>query len=140
MVALGLLAYALGGEGASMVLGMVFTIRMVAYVGIAPIAGDFVDGVNRRARLVTLDVIRAGAALCLPFVTEVWQIYVLIFLLQSASAGAAAALRLWPKEDPKVLEHTHDNLPLDHPHLKRHRRHAHRFVVDDNHPRWALHL
>lgn len=86
-VALGLLAFDLAGDGAAMVLGAVFTIKMVAYVGIAPIAGAFADRLNRRALLVGLDVIRAGAALCLPFVTEVWQVYVLIFLLQSASAG-----------------------------------------------------
>uniref|UniRef100_UPI00399BEC13 MFS transporter n=1 Tax=Roseovarius halophilus (ex Wu et al. 2025) TaxID=3376060 RepID=UPI00399BEC13 len=86
-VALGLLAYDLAGEGAAMVLGTVFTIKMVAYVGIAPIAGAFADKVNRRALLVGLDVVRAAAALCLPFVTEVWQVYVLIFLLQSASAA-----------------------------------------------------
>lgn len=86
-VALGLLAYDIAGDGAAMVLGMVFTIKMIAYVGIAPIAGAFADRANRRALLVTLDVIRAGVALCLPFVTEVWQVYVLIFLLQSASAA-----------------------------------------------------
>lgn len=86
-VALGLLAYDLAGDRAAMVLGAVFTIKMVAYVGIAPIAGAFADRVNRRALLVGLDVIRAGAALCLPFVTEIWQVYVLIFLLQSASAA-----------------------------------------------------
>ena len=86
-VALGLLAYDLAGDGAAMVLGTVFTIKMVAYVGIAPIAGAFADRVNRRALLVGLDVVRVVAALCLPFVTEVWQIYVLIFLLQSASAA-----------------------------------------------------
>lgn len=86
-VALGLLAYDLAGDGAAMVLGTVFTIKMVAYVGIAPIAGAFADRVNRRAFLVALDVVRAGAALCLPFVTEVWQVYVLIFVLQSASAA-----------------------------------------------------
>ena len=86
-VALGLLAYDLAGDSAAMVLGTVFTIKMVAYVGIAPIAGAFADKVNRRALLVGLDVVRAGAALCLPFVTEVWQVYVLIFLLQSASAA-----------------------------------------------------
>ncbi|WP_370276590.1 MFS transporter [Roseovarius indicus] len=86
-VALGLLAYDLARDGAAMVLGTVFTIKMVAYVGIAPVAGAFADRVNRRVLLVTLDVIRAGAALCLPFVTEVWQVYVLIFLLQSASAA-----------------------------------------------------
>src|SRR6056297_1004637 len=86
-VALGLLAYDLAGDGAAMVLGTVFTIKMVAYVGIAPIAGAVADKVNRRALLVGLDVVRAGAALCLPFVTEVWQVYVLIFVLQSASAA-----------------------------------------------------
>lgn len=86
-VALGLLAYDLAGDGAAMVLGTVFTIKMVAYVGIVPIAGAFVDRVNRRVLLVAADVVRGGAALCLPFVTEVWQVYVLIFLLQSASAA-----------------------------------------------------
>jgi H+ antiporter protein len=86
-VALGLLAYDLAGDNASMVLGTVFTIKMVAYVGIAPLAGAFADRVPRRAFLVVLDLVRAGAALCLPFVTEVWQVYVLIFLLQSASAA-----------------------------------------------------
>lgn len=86
-VALGVLAYDLAGDGAAIVLGTVFTIKMVAYVGIAPIAGAFADRVNRRALLVALDLVRGAAALCLPFVTEVWQVYVLIFLLQSASAA-----------------------------------------------------
>lgn len=86
-VALGLLAYDLAGDSAAMVLGTVFTIKMVAYVGVAPIAGAFSNRVPRRAFLVALDLVRAGVALCLPFVTEVWQVYVLIFLLQSASAA-----------------------------------------------------
>src|SRR6056297_2924623 len=78
-VALGLLAFDLAGDAAAMVLGTVFTIKMVAYVGIAPIAGAFADRVPRRALLVTLDLVRAGVALALPFVTEIWQVYVLIF-------------------------------------------------------------
>lgn len=86
-VALGLLAYDLAGDGAAIVLGTVFAIKMVAYVGIAPIAGAFADRANRRTLLVALDLVRAGTALLLPFVTEIWQVYVLIFLLQSASAA-----------------------------------------------------
>lgn len=86
-MALGLLAYDLSGDQAAMVLGTIFTIKMVAYVGIAPIAGAFTDRVPRRAMLVSLDLLRAAVALALPFVTEVWQVYVLIFLLQSASAA-----------------------------------------------------
>lgn len=34
-----------------------------------------------------MDLVRAAAALALPFVTEIWQIYCLIFLLQAASAA-----------------------------------------------------
>ncbi|HDZ81580.1 MAG TPA: MFS transporter [Roseobacter sp.] len=86
-VALGLLAYDLAGERAGLVLGAVFTIKMLAYVGIAPIAGAFANRWPRRKMLVSLDLIRAAVALCLPFVSEVWQVYILIFVLQSASAA-----------------------------------------------------
>lgn len=86
-IALGLLAFDLSGERAGLVLGTIFTIKMVAYVGIAPIAGAFANRWPRRTMLVSLDLVRAVVALCLPFVTEIWQIYVLIFALQSASAA-----------------------------------------------------
>lgn len=36
---------------------------------------------------MTMDLIRAPVAIALPFVTQVWQIYLLIFLLQAASAA-----------------------------------------------------
>ena len=86
-VALGLLAFDLASGDAAMVLGTVFAIKMIAYVGIAPIAGAFADRAPRRTLLVALDLTRAGVALCLPFVTEIWQVYILIFVLQSASAA-----------------------------------------------------
>jgi len=86
-VALGLLAYDIAGPDAGAVLGTALAIKMIAYVGVAPVAAAFAERVPRRAMLVTLDLIRAAVALLLPFVTEVWQVYVLIFVLQSASAG-----------------------------------------------------
>ena len=86
-VALGLLAFELAGAEAGAVLGTALAIKMVAYVGIAPIASAFAERLPRRAMLVGLDLVRAAVAVLLPFVTEVWQVYVLIFLLQSASAG-----------------------------------------------------
>ena len=86
-IALALLAWDLAGPDARMVLGTALAIKMVAYVGLAPVAAALTQQVLRRAMLITLDLIRAGIALMLPFVTEVWQIYVLIFLLQAASAG-----------------------------------------------------
>ncbi|AJW47410.1 major facilitator transporter [Ralstonia mannitolilytica] len=86
-VALGLLAYDLAGADAGSVLGTALAIKMVAYVGIAPVVGAFANRLPRRAFLVSMDLIRAGVAISLPFVTQVWQIYILIFLLQSASAA-----------------------------------------------------
>ena len=86
-VALGLLAYDLAGANAGAVLGTALAIKMIAYVGVAPIAAAFAERLPRRAMLVSLDLIRAGIALMLPFIDQVWQIYVLIFVLQSASAA-----------------------------------------------------
>ena len=56
------------------------------------------------------------------------------------AVGVVAVLWLWPAHDPEAFAHSHDNLPLDHPHLMGHRHHTHRFVVDENHPRWAAKL
>jgi len=92
-VALGLLAWQLAGEDAGLVLGTAMAIKMVAYVTLAPVAAALAERLPRRAFLVTLDLIRAGVVLFLPFVTEVWQIYVLIFLLQAASAGFTPAFQ-----------------------------------------------
>jgi Na+/melibiose symporter-like transporter len=86
-VALGLLAYDLAGADAGLVLGTALAIKMIAYVGVAPVAGAFADVLPRRPFLIALDVVRAGIVLLLPFVDQVWQIYVLIFLLQSSSAA-----------------------------------------------------
>ncbi|MBD9539034.1 MFS transporter [Ensifer sp. ENS04] len=86
-VALGLLAYDLAGAEAGAVLGTALAIKMIAYVGVAPIAAAFAERLPRRAMLVSLDLVRAAVALFLPFVTEIWQVYVLIFVLQSASAA-----------------------------------------------------
>src|SRR5215207_1384094 len=84
-VALGLLAYDLAGANAGAVLGTALAIKMIAYVGVAPIAAAFAERLPRRAMLVSLDLVRAGVALALPFVTQIWEVYVLIFVLQAAS-------------------------------------------------------
>ncbi|WP_328747325.1 MFS transporter [Streptomyces sp. NBC_00285] len=86
-VALGLLAYDIAGADAGSVLGTALAIKMLAYVVIAPAIGAVADRLPRRALMVGSDLTRAAVALMLPFVDQVWQIYVLIFLLQSASAA-----------------------------------------------------
>ncbi|MFK4547179.1 MFS family permease [Streptomyces tendae] len=86
-VALGLLAYDIAGADAGQVLGTALAIKMVAYVAIAPAVGAIAVRLPRRTLMVGADLTRAGVALMLPFVDQVWQVYILIFLLQSASAA-----------------------------------------------------
>lgn len=85
-VALGLLAYDLAGADAAAVLGTALALKMCAYVAVAPLTAALAARVPRRALLVWADLVRACAALALPFVDQVWQIYGLILLLQAASA------------------------------------------------------
>lgn len=85
-VALALLAYDLAGAQAGSVLGTALAIKMIVYVTLSPLAGALVPARLRKTTLIGLDLVRATAALMLPFVTEIWQVYVLIALLQSASA------------------------------------------------------
>ena len=86
-IALALLAYDMAGEKAAQVLGIALAIKMIAYIAVAPVASAFAERLPRKKVLVGLDIIRALTALCLPFVTQIWQIYLLIFILQSASAA-----------------------------------------------------
>ncbi|ALU40332.1 MFS transporter [Kocuria flava] len=85
-VALGLLAFDIAGGNAGIVMGVAMSIKMVAYVAVAPVTTALLARLPRKPVLIGADLIRAGVAVSLPFVTEEWQIYLLIFLLQSASA------------------------------------------------------
>jgi MFS family permease len=92
-VALGLLAYDLAGSNAGAVLGTALTIKMLAYVGLAPVINALVARWPKKPVLIGADLVRAAMALSLPFITEAWQIYVVIFLLQSASATFTPAFQ-----------------------------------------------
>ena len=86
-VALSLLAYDMAGGRAGTVLGIALAFKMIAYVFFAPIIGGIVHRVSRKSFLITMDALRALIVLLMPFVSEIWHIYVLIFLLNLFSAG-----------------------------------------------------
>ena len=86
-VGLQLLAYRMTGGQAAPVLATALSIKMVAYVFLAPICGGLAHRASRKSILVTSDVLRAGLVLLLPFVTQEWQIYLLIFAVQALSAA-----------------------------------------------------
>lgn len=92
-VALGLLSFDIAGDGAGAVLGTAMTIKMVAYVAVSPVITALTARLPRKPLLVSTDIVRATVALCLPFVDQTWQIYILIFILQSASATFTPAFQ-----------------------------------------------
>ncbi|MBN8870518.1 MAG: MFS transporter [Solirubrobacterales bacterium] len=86
-VALSLLAFDLAGDNAGVVVGIALALKMVAYVTVSPVVTAWTRGVSRKRLLICLDLTRALAVVSIAFVTEIWQIYVLIFFLNACSAG-----------------------------------------------------
>lgn len=92
-VALGLLVFDLAGAHSGAVLGTALTIKMIAYVGVSPVINALVAKLPPKPVLIGADLVRAAMALCLPFIAEVWQIYIVVFLLQAASATFTPAFQ-----------------------------------------------
>ncbi len=92
-VALGLLAYELGGAHAGAVLGAALALKMVAYVGLSPVIAAFAPRIDRRRMLITLDLLRAATLLALPFVTQAWQVLALVFVVSACAAGFTPAFQ-----------------------------------------------
>ncbi|MEV4419549.1 MFS transporter [Patulibacter sp. NPDC049589] len=86
-VALSLLAYDLAERDAGVVLGVALALKMVAYVVVAPVVAGLFQRVERRRLLIAADLTRAACAFAMPFVTHVWQVLVLIFVLNACSAA-----------------------------------------------------
>jgi len=86
-IALALLAYNMAGSEAGRVLGIALACKMIAYVFFAPIIGGVIHRLSRKSFMITMDILRAFIVLLMPFVSEIWHIYLLIFLLNLFSAG-----------------------------------------------------
>ena len=86
-IGLALLAYDFALNEAGRVLGIALAIKMIAYVVFAPIIGGFVHRLPRKTFLILMDVLRAIVVLLIPSISEIWHIYVLIFILNLFSAG-----------------------------------------------------
>jgi MFS family permease len=117
-VALTLLAYDLVQENAGIVLGTALACNMIAYVVFAPIIGGLAHRLPRKPLLIALDIVRAAIVLLMPFVTAVWQIYVLIFVLNLFSAGfkpvfAAAIPDVLPDEAQYTKALSYSRLAYD---------------------------
>ena len=92
-VGLQLLAYRLTGGQAAPVLATALSIKMIAYVFLAPVCGGLAHRTSRKSILVASDVLRAGLVLLLPFAAAEWHIYLLIFAIQALAAASKPVLQ-----------------------------------------------
>lgn len=86
-VGLALFAYQLtGGKSATAVIGNALFLRILAFLIFSQPAGVLADRFSRKKILIAADVVRFGLLALFPFITEVWQIYSLIFLINAVTA------------------------------------------------------
>ena len=86
-IGLALFAHQLvGGNSAAIVIGNALMLRILAFLIFSQPAGILADRLSRKHILIAADVVRFALLAMFPFIQHVWQIYVLIFLINAATA------------------------------------------------------
>jgi NRE family putative nickel resistance protein-like MFS transporter len=86
-VGLALFAHKLvGGDSAAAVIGNALMLRILAFLMFSQPAGVLADQLNRKRLLILADLTRFGLMALFPFIESVWQVYVMIFLINVATA------------------------------------------------------
>jgi MFS transporter, NRE family, putaive nickel resistance protein len=78
---LALLAFELGKEESGIILSGALTLRVTAFVILSPLAGSLADRMDRKLIMIVTHLGRMAIVCLLPFVTERWQIYVIVLAL-----------------------------------------------------------
>jgi dTMP kinase len=78
------LVYRITG-GSSLAVGSVLAFRVVPALFSGPIAALVSDRFDRRKLMIGCDVARAAIILAAPFMTKLWEVYILLFFLEGIS-------------------------------------------------------
>src|SRR5215216_7608555 len=62
-------------------------LRILAFLIFSQPAGVLADRISRKQLLVLMDLGRFALLAFFPFITQVWQVYLLIFLINALTAG-----------------------------------------------------
>ncbi len=92
-VALALTSYEISPKNSGVILGTVLTIRVIAFILFAPIAGTFADRFDRKKILYISHFSRMILVGSLPFAHSEWHIYIVVFLLNMFNAFFTPAYR-----------------------------------------------
>ncbi len=86
-VGLALFAHQLvGGSSAATVIGNALMLRILAFLLFSQPAGVLADRANRKLLLILADLVRFVLMALFPFIQSVWQVYLMIFLINAATA------------------------------------------------------
>ncbi len=85
-VGLALLAYEIDAERSAGILATALTLRVLAFIIFSPFSAALADRVARKKILYLTHFTRMAIVACLPFVTEEWQLYLLVFSLNVFNA------------------------------------------------------
>lgn len=104
LIAINLSVLNLTGSAAA-VAGL-YMIRPIAMLVTNTWAGSVIDRVNKRKLMIAADVIRGALVIIIPFLSSLWAIYVIVFLINIAGAffGPSSSVyitKLIPKENRK---------------------------------------
>lgn len=83
---LALLTYEISPDNAAVILASALTLRVTAYIMFSPFAGVLSEKIPRKNILLLTQVARMVIVSLLPFVTQEWQLYGLIFSLNVFAA------------------------------------------------------
>lgn len=86
-IALALFAYNIDNSRAAEIISFALAAKMIAYICVAPIIGAYAHKLPRKYMMIFFDIVRAGILFALPFASEAWHIYVMIFAINICSAG-----------------------------------------------------
>lgn len=86
-VGLALFAHeSVGGGSAAAVNGNALMLRILVFLLLSQPVNVIADRMNRKAMLIVSDLVRFGLMALFPWVETIWQVYLMIFLINAATA------------------------------------------------------
>ena len=85
-IGIALLAFEFGGIESAKILATALTLRVTAFIIFGSYAGVLADRINRKAIMIFTNMARMLIVFSMAFVTNTWQLYVLIFMLNIFNA------------------------------------------------------
>jgi len=88
-----LLAYEFGGKESAKILAVSLTLRVTAFILFGSYAGVLADRFNRKKIMIFTNLCRMLIVISLVFINRVWQLYILIFILNIFNAFFTPAFK-----------------------------------------------